>query len=199
MALKEVYHTVASTLPINADSFGSTIPSGRVVTLDANFLVELPGVAGDWPIGVAGDTKAQAFSTTVRNPESSALVTGAHQTVAGGSTRWTQNRVADNYNETIASAEMTVYHGAGEFWTDQYAAVNDATGAALNWAAASPLYNTYGNNANNQAGQWDPGNAATQVSGLLLGDPQALPSGVPGTDVQGSISFGTFIHLRLWH
>ena len=189
MALKEIYHTVASTLPVNADSFGNTIPAGRIVTMDANFLVELPTATGDLPIGIAGDTKAQAFSNTVRNPESAALTTGAHQTTTSGSTAWTQNRVSDGYNETLASGEMTVYHGAGEFWTDQY------DPDVVTWPAAHFLTALF-TGAN--AGMWTTA-AATYIVGVLFGDPQALPSGVPGTDVQGSISFGTFIHLRLWH
>lgn len=189
MALKEIYHTVASVLPIDADE--GTIPAGRLVTLDANFLVNLPAVAGDYCVGIAGDSKRQAAAQN--NPESANLITGSYQTTTNGSTRWTQNRVADNYNETLASSEMTVYHGAGEFWTDQY----DTTVGA--WNAAAPLYNTDAT-TDATAGLWTPtAGGRPAISGLLLGDPQALPSGVPGTDVQGSISYGTYIHLRLWH
>ena len=187
MALKEIYHTVASVLPIDAD-VAAAIPAGRLVTLDAAFLVTLPTAAGDVPIGIAGDTRRQAQAAN--NPESANVIMGSYQTTTTGSTRWTQNRVADNYNETSASSEMTVYHGAGEFWTDQYDP--DIT----TWGAAAPLYDLF---AGANAGMWTT-TASTYVSGVLLGDPQALPSGVPGTDVQGSISFGTYIHLALyWH
>jgi len=188
MALKEIYHTVASVLPIDADN-ATVIASGRLVTLDANFQVMLPA-AGDYPVGIAGDTRTQTpFTNAVRNPESANLILGSYQTTTLGSTRYTQNRVADNYNETLASSEMTVYHGAGEFWTDQY----DPDVAT--WPPAAPLYDLQ---AGANAGMWST-TASTVISGLLLGDPQALPSGVPGTDVQGSITWGTFIHLRLWH
>jgi len=194
MALKEIYHTVASVLPIDADA--GTIPAGLLVTLDANFLVSLPNAAADMCVGVAGDTKRQAPGQN--NPESANVVMGSYQTTTSGATRWTQNRVADNYNEVLASSEMTVYHGAGEFWTDQYAS-ESTTGGALTWTGAAPLYNTFGTNANVTAGSWTTENTGSYISGCLLGEPQALPSGVPGTDVQGSISYGNYIHLRLWH
>ena len=182
MALKEIYHTVASTLPTDADT--GTILAGVQVRLDANALVTNITAITDVPIGVAGDTKRQG--TGLNNPESANLVTGAHQTVTGGATRATQNRVADNYNETLASGEITVYHGAGEFWTDQY----DTNIAA--WTPGQILDYT-------ATGLWTNTVASTYRTGVLFGAPQALPSGVPGTDVQGSISFGTFLHLRLWH
>lgn len=182
MALKEIYHTVASVLPIDSDV--GTIPAGRLVTLDANFLVVLPSATDDECIGIAGDTQRQAAAAN--NPESANVIMGSYQTTTTGSTRWTQNRVADNYNETSASSEITVYHGAGEFWTDEY------DESVTTWTAAAPLYTT-------ATGLWTTTAAASRIHGLLLGDPQALPSGVPGTDVQGSISWGTYIHLRLWH
>ncbi len=185
MAIKEIYHTVASVLPIDTDT--GTIPAGRIVTLDANFLVTLPAAAGDEPVGMAGDTQRQ--SPAANNPESASLITGSYQTAASGATRWSQNRVADNYNETLASSEMTVYHGAGEFWTDEYSA------AVVTWGAAAALYNTIAA----PQGQWTTAAVSNRISGLLLGDPQALESGVPGVAVRGSISFGNYIHLRLWH
>ena len=58
MALKEVYHTVASTLPTDADT--GTIPAGIQVQMDANALVTNITAITDVPIGIAGDTKRQA-------------------------------------------------------------------------------------------------------------------------------------------
>ena len=95
---------------------------------------------------------------------------------------------------------MTVYHGTGEFWTDEYAS-EDATGGALAWAAVARLSNTIGTGGVVGAVSWTTegigANVGSGYYGLLFGDPQALPSGVPGTDVQGSISWGTYIHLSL--
>ena len=221
MALVEVFHLVASELPINP-SATPDIPQGSVVVLDANGLVSVAAatITGanttvNNPIGLAGDSRSQG--TTSYTPESgSALNThtdddgdGLIEDVAlanwgdvdasagalvmgawGEQERFTQNRIADNYNEVFSSGKMTVYHGGGEFWTDQYDP--DVT----TWGAAQILDNLF---AGANAGMWTNNTLATYNSGVCLAEPQALPSGVPGTDVQGSISWGTYIHLRLWH
>lgn len=202
MALKEVYQVIASNLPIDADNFttGDTIPGGRIVTLNTSGQVVLPSALADIPFGIAADTKAQSFSSTVRNPESANLTMGSWHTTTSGGTRWTQNRVADQYNETLASGLMTVYHGGGEFWTDQYAA-ETAAGTAANYAAGDILYFTNpAMNVNVAAGLVIHAAATTESTwhvGAVIGEPQALPSGVPGTEVEGSLSFGTFLHMVL--
>jgi hypothetical protein len=200
MALKEVYTVIASNLPIDADTFGDTIPAGRIVSLNANGQVELPNALADIPFGITADAKAQAFSATVNNPESANLVMGSWHTTTSGSTRWTQNRVADQYNETLASGLMTVYHGGGEFWTDQYATTT-AAGGVPTYAPGDILYFTNSTtNANVAAGLVIHAAAASESTwhvGAVIGEPQALPSGVPGTEVEGSLSFGTFLHMVL--
>jgi hypothetical protein len=143
MALIEVFHVVASQYPI-ATASGTDIPQGRVVTLDANGEVQLAldadTVTGPYPVGIAGDSRSDG--TTSYTPESGSplnqqdgltkatdldgsLILGAY----GDSQRFTQNRVADQYNEVLASGKMTVYHSGGEFWTDQYEVTNSASAA----------------------------------------------------------------------
>jgi len=198
MALKEVFHVIATELPLDSDTFGDTIPSGRIVVLNAAGNVILPTVHAGVPMGIAGDTNAQAFTNAIRNPESANVVMGAWHTTTSGTTRWTQNRVADNYNETAASSLITVYQAGGEFWNDQYATVQ-ANGAAAGYAPGDLLYFvTPDRNANALAGQVIHNAAATESDwavGAVIGEPQALPSGVPGTEVEGSLSFGTFLHM----
>ncbi len=222
MALIEVFHVVASSIMIDADST-TDIPQGLLVTLDANYQVTpadgLNAATGAWAIGIAGDTRSRG--TTSFTPESNsalsrdpltslegALVTGAY----GASQRYTQNRVSDNYNEVLASGKMTVYHGGGEFWTDQYEVVhrNGTTLAAYN--PARPLYASESTetvaaaDGVTRAGRFtDSLSTQTQIVGWTLNDPTAYPSGVPGTDVgftslpEGgkSLTWGNFLHVKL--
>lgn len=192
MALKEIFHLVAGEYTVHAPVAATPITSGLIVTMNAADEVVVPSAATQFPLGIAGDTQANAFTATVRNPESSALVMGAN----GASTRWTQNRVADSYDETLASGLITVYSGGGEFWTDQYATEN-AAGAAITIATADPLYHTIGTNADVPAGSVVNAAESNWYVGFCTGAPQALPSGVPGTDVAGSLSFGTFLRFVL--
>jgi hypothetical protein len=152
MALIEVFHLVASDLPIDATT-GDDIPQGSVVVMDpttGGVVTHVATTAQDafTPVGFAADSKSNG--TTSYTPESGAalnthwdsnndgaledafdkttwpnhgfLVTGAW----GTAERSTQNRVSDNYNEVIASGKMTVYHSGGEIWTDQYVISDNA-------------------------------------------------------------------------
>ena len=189
MALKEIYHVTANVFPTAATT--GTIAAGLIVNFDANGNIIPADAYAHMPVGVAGDTKRQA--TGLNNPESAAVVTGAN----GAQTVNTQNRVSDGWNETLASGQITVYTGGGEFWSDQYSTVTTA-GAALNYAIGDPLYADIGDGTTT-AGQVtnDVTGAKVWYVGTLTGEPQALPSGVPGTDVQGSISFGTYLRFIL--
>ena len=226
MALKEVFHVVATNLAIDADST-TDIPQGLCVSLDSNYQV-IPadgdvaaGADTAHCIGIAGDTRStgvtsftpESGSALSRNPKTSlegALVTGAY----GASQRYTQNRVSDNYNETLASGKMTVYCCGGEFWTDQYEVV-DSTGAlcgynpaanlyvsgAVEAAAAAPVADVVAR----QGRLTDLASTSAQIVGRVLNDPTAYPSGVPGIDVGftalpeggNSLSWGNFLHFQM--
>ena len=73
MALIEVFHVVASSIMIDADST-TDIPQGLLVTLDANYQVTpadgLNAATGAWAIGIAGDTRSRgttSFFATASN------------------------------------------------------------------------------------------------------------------------------------
>jgi len=195
MALKEVFHILAMNLPIESDNFDTEdpIPAGRLLGINNAGEVRLPQAATDNIVGIAGDHKLSAFTSTRKNPESSALVIGAN----GRSTKWTQNRVSDAYNETLASGKMTVYAG-GEFYTDQYALEND-NGSLCDWTNGDAIYAaTDGSNADVPGGSVTVDNTGSRPQvGVVLGGPSALASGVPGTDLQGAMSFGNYLHILL--
>lgn len=231
MALIEVFHLVASELPIDATD-STDIPQGILVSLSTAGQVTLAdgdnAVTEGWPIGIAGDSRSSGItsftpesgSSLSRNPKSSltgALVIGA----AGASQRYTQNRVSDNYNEVLASGKMTVYHSGGEFWTDQYEVVRSNGTTVADYVPGTRLFAS-GTETQGATGL-EPESAVTgrftdeagtvntpggHICGFTLTAPTAYPSGVPGTDVAfqsglggfeggNSLSFGTFLHLKL--
>jgi hypothetical protein len=183
MALIEWFHVVADELPIDTD-YATDIPQGRLVSLDTDGYVKLAlDTNGNLAIGLAGDSRSQG--TTSYTPESGsalqyggsgdstsakgALVIGAW----GAGRRNTQNRIADNYNETLASGKMTVYHQGGVFWTDQY----DST----EMAAAVPGQRLYaGNVAELGDGCFKTTSTVGWVVAQLFQGPLSFPSGVPG-------------------
>ena len=228
MALIEVFHVVASQYPI-ATASATDIPQGRLVTLDANGEVQLAldgdELVGPWPVGIAGDSRSDG--TTSYTPESGSplnqqdglvkttdldgsLILGAY----GDSQRFTQNRVADNYNEVLASGKMTVYHSGGEFWTDQYE-VTDSTSGATTFTPGFGVYASSVDGAGNRGMFTDElGAPPTTVGdigqnvGIALTSPTGYPSGVPGTgpgavgfqalpEGGNSLSWGNFLHLKL--
>ncbi len=226
MALIEVFHVVASELPIDADDT-TNIPQGVLVGLNTSGQVALCDGDTMFPVGIAGDTRStgttsftpESGSALSRDPTSSpfegALVLGA----LGASVRFTQNRVADNYNEVLASGKMTVYHSGGEFWTDQYE-LTQANGTTANtFAAGTRLYasgagetvGTLGGESVARAGRFtEEAGTFLMIAGLTLTGPLTYPSGVPGTDVgfasglggsegANSIQWGQFLHVKLHH
>jgi len=205
MALIEVFHVVATELPIDADDT-TDIPQGAIVGLDVDGFVEMVAAdattASRHPIGIAGDSRSGG-TTSYTAESGSALATAADPTAGslimgawGASTRRTQNRVADNYNEVLASGKMTVYHSGGEFWTDQYVTVHAGVLAydpgTLLYAAAEP-------------GQFTTIATANNIVGQVLTSPVQYPNGVPGTTTSftqlpeggNSMSWGSFLHLKL--
>jgi len=222
MALIEVYHVVASILPIDADATAD-LPQGILVSLDTNGNVVRSDPDSTLPaIGIAGDTRStgvtsytpESGSAQSRNPTTSltgSLITGAF----GASQRYTQNRVADNYNEVLASGKMTVYHGGGEFWTDQYELVRSNgstltvfTPASLLWASGAETANAANEPEGQATGRFTDelsGTAGQAEVGRTLTAPTAYPSGVPGTETAftalpeggNSLTWGNFLHVKL--
>lgn len=224
MALIEVFHVVATQVPIDANN-NTDIPQGRLVTLDANgnAVLALDANAGGAtaPIGIAGDSRSsgttsftpESGSALSRNPTTSltgSLVLGAY----GDQQRFTQNRVADNFNEVLASGKMTVYHGGGEFWTDQYEIVDQDNVTATTYTPGTQLYASSVGAGGAQGRFSDEASAAADalnagaVVGVTLTAPTGYPSGVPGTGPNAvgfqalpeggnSIAWGNFLHLKL--
>ncbi|MHA2279884.1 MAG: hypothetical protein ACXAC5_03280 [Promethearchaeota archaeon] len=226
MALIEVFHVVASQYPIDTNN-ATDIPQGRLVTLTAAGQVDLANVTTNtdaFPMGIAGDSRSTG--TTSYTPESGsplnqqqgltkatdlsgALILGAY----GDSQRFTQNRVADNYNEVLASGKMTVYHSGGEFWTDQYEVTADTGGGATTFLPAGPVYTSIGSTAANRGLFTDESTnentvGTNYVVGLTVTSPTGYPSGVPGTGPSAvgfqalpeggnSMSWGNFLHVKL--
>ncbi len=168
MALVEKYHVVAAVHPIDPNS--SAIKEGmlvaktsagvrRVVTADINRV-----------LGVSGDT----FSTSA----------SAMPGVASG---W-QNRVSDGFDETKASAKITVYHSGGEFATDQFVDTNmeDANIGNVLVASTGALLD----NSNAYASVAAAITAGRQPVAVLTKAAGYYPSGVPGTDLNGDIALG---------
>ena len=192
MALIVEYHVVADMYPIGT----TQVLAGHIVRLNANGQV-IPQDAADATnsIGIAGDTdRTTAGRTTAYSDEVVIGADGINSDSTDGAAdgdarrRWTENRVSDFYDETAASGKMTVYHGGGKFWIsdDLIASGTPAPGSSCETSATT-------------AGEWQIGGgitAGTQI-GLCVGASQAYPSGVPGTDVQGSISLGDYVPIIL--
>ena len=153
MALVEIFHVVASN-----HATGSTdVTEGQLVVLNsAGEIVPVTTGASDVVFGVAGDTKSDSASG-----------------MPGVYDGW-QNRASDSFDETGASAMMTVYHDGGEFATDQYESdLASATVGAYLYAS---------DNGKLQAAEQGI------AIGILTRAAGAYPSGVPGTDVNGDLA-----------
>ena len=221
MALIEIFHVVATELAIDAVN-ATDIPQGRIVTLDtAGQVIPCNGTGSQWPVGIAGDSRStgitgftpESGSSMSRNPKTSmtgSLVTGAW----GVQQRFTQNRVSDEGNEVLASGKMTVYHGGGEFWTDQYELVHTNGTTVATYTPGTRLYcgdngETIGEGetvaVNGRFTDSASNNGTTGVVGITLNAPLSYPSGVPGTDTGfnalpeggNSLTWGTFLHVGL--
>ena len=169
MALVEIYHVVAAE---RAVASGETIKEGQIVSLNTSGEVVLQCASYTIPYGIAGDTKSTSAS--------------AMPGIASG---W-QNRVSDYFDETKASAKMTVYHSGGEFATDQFA--SNVSSAAVNDAL-------YGYN-----GLLDTtdGHTSETVVGRVLKAAGTYPSGLPGVDLNGDQALGgdndnTYVEVKL--
>jgi hypothetical protein len=149
MALIEKFFVVASEHPVGA----SGIKEGQIVMLNnSREIVPFNDAGSSIVLGVAGDTKATGASA-----------------MPGVYAGW-QNRVNDSFNETAASDLMTVYHGGGEFATDQF---EEDVLLAL---SGTYLYASSGGKLQSTATAKNPIAVLTRVAG-------PYPSGVPGIDV----------------
>lgn len=175
MALIEKFHVVAAERTV---ATGESIKEGQFVSLNSSGEIVLQSSTNPRPYGIAGDTK----STSASAMPGVNLATG---TASG----W-QNRASDYYDETKASAKMTVYHSGGEFATDQFHS---------NVAALAPYTALYATNGLLSAGD---GHTNTYIVGYLTQADGAYPSGVPGTDVNGDMALSgensnTYIEFKL--
>ena len=178
MALIPLYHVVPSYYDIDATTLaavGTTpIKMGMFIGLDATSggaIIADGTTAAKYAMGIAGDSVGTSSDYT---PYAADLVISS-----GGATRRTQNRISDYFNHSAGSGKLTVYHSGGEFLTDQY--TGSFTPGCIVYCNASGL----------------AANSGTQIVGRCVVAPTAYPSGVPGTDVAGSITLGTYLRVKL--
>jgi len=167
MALIERFHVVADHYPVES---GEEIVEGMIVTLNANGRVVLAsGASGEVALGIAGDTKSVSVSglPTTNNSSQGAFV----------------NRVSDSFDETKASGRMTVYHTGGSFATNQYEAVSFSVNDELYCSANGKFTNVP--------------STGGQIIGYVTKAQGAYESGVPGIDVNGSLTLGNYIEFKL--
>jgi len=176
MALIPVYHVVPSYYSVDPDhdAVAEPIIMGQFVALDASGYVTVAGVTN--PLGIAGDSLA---TDTGYSPYSADVIISS-----GGHTRSTSNRVSDYFDETRGSGKMTVYHSGGEFYTDQYMSGQTWTPGALAYSSSTGKITT----TNGGSGI---------IVGRIIEGPGDYPSGVPGTDVQGSMALGQYVRFKL--
>ena len=173
MALIPLFHVVADEFPTDS---ANEILMGSFVKFDtAGAVVNADGTASEYAVGVAGDTQSNSQASL---PTTNGALIGNQNTKSSF-----VNRVSDLYDETKASALMTVYHSGGKFATDQYDTTASYTpGAALYVGAAGKLQPT-------SAG-------SSQVVGRVVTEGE-FPSGVPGVDVDGDITLGEYLTFIL--
>jgi len=183
MALIVEYHVVADIYPCAV-----AVTAGMQVNLNAaGQVVPTPVGAGiNTVLGIAGDSHLAAEGETTAY--SDRVIIGAHAYNEAANQRWTSNRVSDFYDETAASGKITVYHGGGKFWISEDLFDGDGAAFAVN--------DLVGRSAA-VAGEWARAATAGQHIGLAVGALQNYPSGVPGTDIQQSITLGQFIPIKL--
>jgi hypothetical protein len=178
MALIVEYHVVADMYPVGA----TAITAGMLVELNAaGSVVPAATASSTFCIGIAGDSALAAEGQTTAYSDQVTL--GAD----GANTRFTENRVSDFYDESLASNKMTVYNGGGKFWISSDLATAGQTPAINELMDVSAT-----------DGFWDNTGAAGTTVGICVGAVQAYPSGVPGTaTTDGSMSLGNYFCVTL--
>ena len=182
MALIVEYHVMADMYLVGT----AAISAGMLVSLAYGLAIPTPtGQATDKTVlGIAGDSALAAEGQTTAF--SAQVTIGAN----GAGNRFTSNRVSDFYDETAASAKVTVYNGGGKFWIseDLFDVAGDITGGELLMPSAAT------------AGEWVDGAtvADNDEVALAVGANQAYDSGVPGTDTANvSITLGNYVPVIL--
>ena len=178
MALIVEYHVVADMYPVG----DTAISAGMLVSMTAGVIVPSAADPDQQSFGIAGDNRLSAEGQTTAYSDQ--LTIGA----GGAGSRWTENRVSDFYDETLASQKITVYNGGGKFWISNDLFDNDGASCAGGLLIGLGTI----------AGDWtDTAVTDDDVCGLCVGASQAYPSGVPGTDVSGSITLGNYVPVVL--
>lgn len=181
MALIEEFHVVADEYVV--DSSVTNLIEGMWVMISntgpsLGNAVIATGASGTRTIGVSGDTKSTSISGL---PATNNSFIGATST----STAFV-NRVSDSFDETKASGKVTVYHSGGKFATNQY-----VTAPTLPYAPGLPLYVSAGGLATSDA------SANAQIVATLVTVPGPFASGVPGIDINGSITLGNYLEFKM--
>ncbi len=179
MALIVEYHVVADMYDVGA----TAIQAGMLVSMTADLIVPSAANPDQQSLGIAGDSRLAAEGQTTAYSDQVRIGAG------GGTTRFTENRVSDFYNETLASDKITVYNGGGKFWISNTLFDND--GASCTGGLLIGLGTV--------AGEWtDSAVTDDDVCAVCVGASQAYSSGVPGTDTtDGSISLGNYVPIVL--
>ena len=171
MALIEEFHVVADHYPV--DAAVTNLIEGMFVMLNSSGnAIKATGASGTRCLGVSGDTKSTSVSglPSTNNSSQGAFV----------------NRVSDSFDETRASGRVTVYHSGGKFASNQYEPSPVAA-----YAVGQPLY------VSANALLTPDASANSQVVATLTALPGAFASGVPGIDINGSITLGNYIEFKL--
>lgn len=183
MALIEIQHVIADMYNVDPD-WTDAIVEGMLVKLNANGYVEACDTAGELVLGVAGDTQANtggAETGSSNTPYADELVINSN-----GAKRWTQNRVSDFFDETLASGKLTVYQSGGKFATDIYEDTVDS-------AVPGNLLYTSDNGKLTTASAGDE-----NIVGICTAAVAEWDSGVPGIDTaKGSITLGDYVEFKL--
>ena len=180
MALIERFHIVADHYGVAA---GEEIIEGMVVKLDsAGDVVLADGSSSEMALGLAGDTKSTSVSGLPTTNDSKLGANAVDQSFV--------NRVSDTFDETKASGRMTVYHSGGSFASDMFETL-DSGSSTITYSIGDPLYASAAGKLTQEAG------VSGQVIGSLTKIPGAFDSGVPGIDVNGSLTLGNFMEFKL--
>ena len=173
MAIIVEQHVVADQYEIS----DTTITAGMAVKLDSDGKAVRNTDVENACIGLAGDSKLEAEGQTTAY--GAKVYVGVQDPDAlTHNTRWTSNRISDFYDETLASGKITVYNGGGKFWISSDIWTNPDTAAPgyiVVPAAGGQL---------TASNSWADG----KVIGKIVGEAQKVASGVPGTDIDGSMS-----------
>jgi hypothetical protein len=194
MSIIVLQHTVADNFDVDPSytvAGSGRMLAGSLVGLNASGYVYQAGTTNAvYPLGIAGDSVSDEYKTSAFSAQLVISPTGAK--------RWTQDRVDNYFNETLASGKMTVYTTGGRFGTDQYV-------VGRTYAPGTPLYANASGLFTDAAGS----TACSRTVGYVLASPGGWESGVPGADaatgwdgssianINGSMALGPYLFVQL--